>query len=470
MMGGMKSIRGICCLRLAWVGLWLTSAGFAAGGEVWLTTPDRSALFQRQASPIDFAPGTNANPTIEIDGTRTCQTMAGFGFTLTGGSAQLLHHMGTAARAALLRELFASDSTNIGLSYLRISIGASDLNDHVFSYDDRPPGETDPTLAHFDLAPDRVDLIPVLREILQINPGLEILGSPWSPPPWMKTSRSSKGGSLRPEFYGAYAQYFVKYLSGMRATGIRVAAITVQNEPLNPNNNPSLLMTATEQGTFIRDHLGPALRAAKLNTRILLYDHNADHPDYPLAILADAETRNFVDGSAFHLYAGRIEALSRLHEAYPDKGIYFTEQWIGAPGNLGGDLNWHTRNLIIGATRNWSRTVLEWNLAADARLAPHTPGGCDRCLGALTIEGDAVTRNPAYYIIAHASKFVRPGAVRVESSMPNSLLNVAFKLPGGPWVVVVLNGGRAPQDFNLRLAGAQAEVRLPAGAVGTFVW
>ena len=470
MMGGMNSIRGIWCLQLAWVGAWLTSAGFAAGGEVWLTTPDRSALFQRQATSLQFAPGTNANPTIEIDGTRTCQTMAGFGFTLTGGSAQLLHRMGTAARAALLRELFATDGTNIGLSYLRISIGASDLNDRVFSYDDRPPGETDPTLAHFDLAPDRADLIPVLQEILQINPALEILGSPWSPPPWMKTSRSSKGGSLRSEFYGTYAQYFVKYLTGMRAAGIRVAAITVQNEPLNPNNNPSLLMTAAEQGAFIRNHLGPALRAAKLDTRILLYDHNADHPEYPLAILADAETRAYAAGSAFHLYGGRIEALSQVHEAYPDKGIYFTEQWIGAPGNLGGDLNWHTRNLIIGATRNWSRTVLEWNLAADARLAPHTPGGCDRCLGALTIEGDAVTRNPAYYIIAHASKFVRPGAIRVESTTPASLPNVAFKLPGGQWVVVVLNGGRAPQDFNLRLAGAQAEVHLPAGAVGTFVW
>ena len=202
----------------------------------------------------------------------------------------------------------------------------------------------------------------------------------------------------------------------MKAEGIRIDAITVQNEPLHPGNNPSLLMQAPEQAEFIKNHLGPAFKQAGLDTKIIIYDHNCDRPDYPISILNDAEARKYVDGTAFHLYAGKIDAMSTVHEAHPEKNLYFTEQWIGAPGNLRGDLAWHTRELTIGATRNWSRTVLEWNLAADPRYQPHTPGGCSSCLGAVTIDGDTVTRNPAYYIVAHASKFVRPGSVRIATN------------------------------------------------------
>ena len=172
------------------------------------------------------------------------------------------------------------------------------------------------------------------------------MGSPWSPPAWMKSNRKSIGGSLKPEFYGAYAKYFVKYIQGMKAEGIRIDAITVQNEPLHPGNNPSLLMQAPEQAKFIRNHLGPAFKQAGLNTKIIIYDHNCDRPDYPISILNDADARKYVDGTAFHLYAGKIDAVSAVHEAHPDKNLYFTEQWIGAPGNLRGDLAWHTRELI----------------------------------------------------------------------------------------------------------------------------
>jgi glucosylceramidase len=305
---------------------------------------------------------------------------------------------------------------------------------------------------------------------LKIAPDIKIMGSPWSPPTWMKTNNNSIGGSLKPECYAAYAKYFVKYIQGMKAEGIRIDAITVQNEPLHPGNNPSLLMQAAEQAEFIKNHLGPAFQAAELDTKIIVYDHNCDRPDYPISILNDAEARKYVDGSAFHLYGGKISAMSTVHDAHPDKNLYFTEQWIGAPGDLRGDLAWHTRELTIGATRNWSRTVLEWNLAADPRHQPHTPGGCTTCLGAVTIDGNKVTRNPAYYVVAHAAKFVRPGSVRIGSTELQPLPNVAFQAPDGRKVLIVLNDGRSPQTFNLREGDKLVTSTLPAGAVGTYVW
>ena len=284
------------------------------------------------------------------------------------------------------------------------------------------------------------------------------------------------GGSARFEkqktglVFRTWANYFVKYIQGMKAEGIRIDAITVQNEPLNSENNPSLLMQAREQCEFVKNHLGPAFRRSGLDTRIIIYNHNCDRPDYPISILDDAEARKYVDGSAFHLYAGQINAMSIVHEAHPDKNIYFTEQWIGAPGNLADDFAWHTRELIIGATRNWSRTVLEWNLAADPRNRPFTPGGCSSCLGAVTIEGNRVTRNPAYFIIAHASKFVRPGSVRIATNELPELPNVAFLTPGKRTVLIVLNDGRSAQTFSIRDGENSVTSTLSSGAVGTYVW
>jgi glucosylceramidase len=438
--------------------------------ELWLTNPDKSALFQKQPSTLAFLPTSTQQPTITVDDAQTFQSIDGFGYTLTGGSAMLIHRMEAKARTALLHELFATDGGAIGVSYLRLSIGASDMDDHVFSYDDLPEGQTDPSLSKFSLDPDRTHLIPVLKQILAINPAIKILGSPWSPPIWMKTNGKSKGGSLKPEFYDAYAQYFVKYIQGMQAEGIRIDAITIQNEPLHPGNNPSLLMLPEQQAEFIKKSLGPAFKSAKIDTKIILYDHNADRPDYPISILKDPEARQYINGSAFHLYGGPIEALSEVHNAFPDKHVYFTEQWIGAPGNWKGDLNLHVRTLIIGATRNWSRTVLEWNLAADPKQQPHTEGGCDQCLGAITIDGSTVTRNPGYYNIAVASKFVRPGSVRIASNTSETLPNVAFKTPSGKRVLIVLNNSSANQSFGINYKGRIAATSLPQGSVGTYVW
>ncbi|HVW61947.1 MAG TPA: glycoside hydrolase family 30 beta sandwich domain-containing protein, partial [Puia sp.] len=247
--------------------------------------------------------------------------------------------------------------------------------------------------------------------------------------------------------------------------------VTPQNEPLNPYNNPSMVMQASEEASFIKNNLGPQFQAAGITTKIICWDHNADVPTYPEAVLGDPGAYAFVDGSAFHLYAGGISALTDVHNAYPSKNIYFTEQWVGGPGNFGGDLAWHVNNLIIGATRNWSRNVLEWNLAADPDYNPHTPGGCSACQGALTISGSSVSRNVSYYIIAHASKFVRPGAVRISSNtFSGGVQDVAFKNSDGGKVLIALNTSGSAQSFKVKWGGESFTYSLAAGAVATFVW
>ncbi len=436
----------------------------------WLTSSDQASLLLKQSTVLSFGTDSNTYPFIGVDTTQALQTIDGFGFTLTGGSAYVINQMSSAAKTSLLQELFGSDSASIGISYLRLSIGASDMTASVFSYDDLPAGQTDTTLANFSLGPDTTDLVPILKKIIAINPAIKIIATPWSAPLWMKDNDSSVGGSLLPAYYNVYAQYFVKYIQQMQAQGITIDAVTPQNEPLNPANNPSLSMTASQETDFIKNSLGPAFQSAGITAKIIIYDHNCDQPAYPETVLADAVANPFINGSAFHLYAGDISALSQVHNAFPDKQLYFTEQYTASTGNFGGDLDWHLKNVIIGATRNWSRNALEWNLANDPSFGPHTPGGCSTCKGGVTISGSSVTRNVGYYIIAHASKFVPAGSVRIGSNISGNLQNVAFKTPAGKKILIVENDGTTSASFNILFNGKWVTPVLPGGAVGTFVW
>jgi len=436
----------------------------------WLTKGDRTVLLKKQDVALNFSAASNSNTTIEVDETQTYQSIDGFGYTLTGGSANLMNNLGATEKDALIKELFSTEEGSIGVSYLRISIGASDLSANTFTYNERPSGQTDINQDNFSIAAEMTDLVPILKKILAINPTIKILGSPWTAPTWMKTNNAYKGGSLKPEYYASYAKYFVKYIQAMKAQGITIDAVTIQNEPLHPGNTPSMYMEAADQAIFIKSALGPAFQAAGITTKIIVYDHNADRPDYPIAILADNAANPYVDGSAFHLYAGNISALSTVHNAYPTKNVYFTEQWVGGPGNFSEDLKWHVSTLIVGATRNWSRNVLEWNLAADPNYNPHTPdGGCTTCLGAITI-APAITRNVAYYVIAHASKFVRPGSVRISSTLNSTLSNVAFKTPDGKKALIVMNTSATDQTFNIKFNGKIVTTTLPGASAGTYVW
>jgi glucosylceramidase len=444
-----------------------TSAGVV---EVWMTKANGTVLFEKQMSSPQFMAGVTSSSLIQVDTTTTMQAVDGFGYTLTGSSAYLLNRMGAPARATVLKEFFGNGTADLGVSYLRISIGASDLSPTVFSYNDLPAGQTDPSLSQFSLAADTLDLIPVLKEILQLNPSIKIMGSPWSAPVWMKSNGSTIGGSLLPTYHSSYAQYFVKYIQAMKAKGITIDAVTVQNEPEHGGNNPSMLMTATQQADFIKNHLGPAFRAAGITTKIIVWDHNCDNPNYPITIMNDPAAKAFVDGAAFHLYAGNVGAMSGVQAAHPDKNLYFTEQWTGANGNFGGDLIWHTKNVIIGTMRNWSKIALEWNLANDPSFGPHTPGGCTECKGAITIDGSAYVRNVSYYIIAQASKFVTPGSIRIGTNDIAGVYQVAFKRPDGKKVMIALNEGNTPVTFAIGYKNQAAVHQLPAQSVATYIW
>jgi len=439
--------------------------------HTWLTTPDGANLVAPQ-STVRFQRTSRPEDLIQVDDSTVYQTIDGFGHAVTGGTAQLMMKMSPAARHALLEDLFGSKSGQRNMSYIRISVGASDMNESVYTYDDLPEGATDPELAHFSLAPDEAYVIPVLKEILKIHPGIRILASPWTPPSWMKDNGKPKGGTLLHADYGVYAEYLVKYLAGMQERGIPITTITVQNEPENPKNTPSMVLTAEQETEFIGKYFGPALEKANLHTEIVAFDHNCDHPQYPITVLSDPAAGRYTGGSGFHLYLGEITALTTVHDAFPQKDIFFTEQMV-VPHRRATNLEIAepVARVVIGATTNWARNVLLWNLAADPQNGPHTgDGGCPVCSGALTLDGDNVKRNLAYYVTAHFTQFVPPGSVHVAASEGVALPHVAFRTPSGGHVLVVSNTADAAAKFAIGYKGKLVKVDLPAGAVATYTW
>jgi len=448
--------------------------------QVWLTTPDESRLLERQAdlamkAEPDKSEEAVDTPTIIVDESVTYQTIDGFGASLTDASAWLLaERMDAASRGELMKRLFAREE-GIGISYLRLPMGASDFALDHYTYNDLPPGETDPELARFSVAHDEAYIIPMLQEALRLNPELKLMGSPWSAPAWMKTSGSLIGGSLKLEHYGTYADYFVKFVQAYEAAGLPIDAVTPQNEPHHvPADYPGMRMEAVDQTMFVKQALGPAMAAAGLKTKLVIWDHNWDEPYYPMTVLNDPEASRFVAGTAFHGYAGDVSGQSKVKEAHPDKDIYFTESSGGAwADDFGDNLKWDMQQLIIGATRNWARTVLKWNLALDELHGPHK-GGCGDCRGVVTIDSStgAFELNEEYYAFGHASKFVLPGARRIESNTlgSGSIENVAFRNPDGSLVLVALNSGDEEEAFAIRHAGRLLETSLPGGTAATYVW
>jgi glucosylceramidase len=452
-----------CILLLA------VPASTVAQAKLWLTNADQSALLMERTLKTSKDQPQNNFPVVVVDAKKTFQTIDGFGFTLTGGSAALIHQLPLQERTALLKELFGNSPSSIGISCLRISLGASDLSSRVFSYDDLPANATDLALTRFSLSDDTLHLIPLLKEILQVQPDLFIMASPWSAPAWMKTNKNSKGGKLDRQYYDVYARYMLRYIQEMRKQGIEIDALTLQNEPHHGGNNPSMVMHPEDQALLVKQYLGPLFKTHQLSTRIIIWDHNCDEPEYPIAVLNDKEANPFIDGTAFHLYGGDIKALSKVKDAFPDKQLYFTEQWTGSKGEFAGDLLWHVSNVIIGSMNHWSRMALEWNLANDPKFGPHTPGGCTECKGALTIDGSIITRNVAYFIIAHASKAIPSGSVRIASTAIKEIAHVAFKRLDGKIVLIMLNDGKTQQQFNIQLGNQWLEMLMQPGEVATLL-
>ena len=416
--------------------------------ELYLSLPKQKSFFQKTENLYADFNGAQ----LMVHPEQSFQSMDGFGFTLTGGSAQLIQQLNPIKKAALLQELFGQN----GISVLRIGVGATDLDATVFSYEDQP--------RKFSLEPSKSDLIPLLQQILAINPAIKIMATPWSPPTWMKDNGESKGGSLLEKYYVTYANYLATYIQAMAKEGIPIWALTPQNEPLHPGNTPSMFMSSPMQASFIKAALGPVFKKRNIRTKIIVYDHNCDHPEYAIDLLNDPETRQYVSGSAFHLYNGDISALSKVKTAHPDKDLYFTEQWTGYKGDFTGDFMWHVKNVILGAVNNHAKTAIEWNLANDPTYGPHTPGGCTECLGALTISGQDITRNQSYYIVMQAARFVPAGSIRLGIDAPEGINAAAFKRPDGKTVLLVQNEGRKK---NITIEKLNLEI--PAESVLTII-
>ena len=442
--------------------------------QPWVTTGDQNKLLSRE--PVLYlTTQTATSPVIDVDESTRYQAILGFGAAVTDATAYLIQEkMSAEQREALLQDLFGRGS-GIGLSFTRVPMGASDFSLRQYSYDDMPLGKTDSTLAHFSIDADRTDKLPVLKRALAINPQLTVMASPWSPPGWMKTTSSLIQGTLLPQWYDSFAQYFVKFIGAYAAEGIPVAAITVQNEPnYEPGDYPGMRLDAPARARVIGDHLGPALAAAGLNTQIWDWDHNWDVPQSPMTVLADAAARRYVQGVAWHCYAGDVGAQAPVHDAYPDKDTYFTEcSGGGWATNFGDNLVYYVGTLVIGTTRNWSRAVSLWNLALDENDGPHT-GGCGNCRGVVTLTSTTgmYHRNVEYFALAHASRFVLPGAQRIASTSGfDGIASVAFRnVDDNSKVLIVVNSGTASRRFGVQSAGKSFSYTLPAKSAATFTW
>ena len=441
--------------------------------DVYESTTDLQESLQ-QKDALDFGGTRLPALTINVDASKVYQEIEGFGASLTDSSAWLLFNkLDAAQRKEILQKLFDRNA-GIGLSFLRQPMGASDFALDDYSYDDLPAGQIDPKLQKFSIAHDQQYIIPVLREALAVNPQLRVMATPWSPPGWMKSSGELIGGQLQPAAYPAFAKYFVKFVQAYESAGIPIYAITMQNEPrFLPNDYPGMQMTGEEQATVLRDHLGPAFRDAKLNTKILVFDHNWDLIDFPITLLSDPKAASFAAGIATHCYGGNPTAQEELHNRFPEKPIWLTE-CSGGDWQTGRILEEQAR-LVIGTIRHWSKSVILWNLALDQDHAPYK-GGCKTCRGIVTVNHSVspstVTPTADYVALGHVSKFLLPGAHRIESNTfdQGSIEDVAFRNADGSIVLMVLNSSRAPVPFNVECQGKYFSYTLPGGAVATFRW
>lgn len=478
----------------------VAASAFAAepAAHVWVTTPD-GAMKLSDRGPVEFRPGGSEQLTISVDPSRSYQTMDGFGASITDSSAHVLYRLDRSTRDATMRRLF-SPTDGDGLSFLRQPMGASDfVAGDFYTYDDLPPGRTDYRMRRFSIAHDRAQILPLLRQALELNPRLKVMGTPWSPPAWMKTNGSLIGGRLidDPRIYRAYARYFVKFVTGYARAGVPIYAVTVQNEPQNrrPNGYPGMDLPVAQAAKLIAE-VGQAFRAAGLRTKIIGYDHNWEtHPDdiastppgedpeteYPSKLLSSPAGR-WLAGTAFHCYSGDPSRQTALHRAFPDKDIWFTE-CSGShgpsdpPAQVFSDtLKWHARNLVVGVTRNWGKTVVNWNLALDPSGGPHR-GGCDTCTGVVTVgPGQTVTENAEYFTLGHLARFVRPGAQRIASTSfgttgwNGQVMDVAFRNRDGSTALVVHNENDDPRTFAVAQGGRSFDYTLPGGALASFTW
>ncbi|WP_300701197.1 glycoside hydrolase family 30 beta sandwich domain-containing protein [Bacteroides sp.] len=449
------------------------------------TTADRAQSFNETTLSFSakpkFAEVITLNPAVRY------QSMDGFGAAVTGSTCYNLMKMAPADRAKFLTKTF-SDKDGLGFSYIRISIGCSDFSLSEYTCCDKPGIE------NFALQSEEKDyIIPILKEILAINPAIKILGSPWTSPKWMKVNNldekkpfdSWTSGQLNPDYYQDYATYFVKWIQAFNKEGIQIYSITPQNEPLNRGNSASLFMGWKEELAFVKEALGPALKAAGLDTKIYAFDHNynydkmADQNDYPIKMYDDEVAASFLTGAAYHNYGGNREELNDIQSQRPDKELIFTETSIGMWNdgrNLQKRLMDDMREVALGTVNNWCKGVIVWNLMLDSERGPNREGGCQTCYGAVDIDRSnykTITNNSHYYIIGHLSSVVKPGAYRIENSgnSTKGLMCSAFENLDGTVAFVVLNENEGIARISLTADGKNyIDCTIPGKSVASYRW
>lgn len=441
--------------------LYNVSSYVTAGNKTKLLTQgtDETTAFNEKKS------GYN----IEIKPELTFQTMDGFGAAMTESSAYLLMGLEPNLRSEVMASLFGSEG--ISMSFVRVAMGASDFSLDNFTYNDTVENQPDIDLNNFSIQRDETYVIPILKDALQLNNELLIMGTPWSAPAWMKDNLNLNGGKLKTNYHDVYANYFVKFIDAYQAHGLSIYAVTPQNEPLHETSDyPSMYMTASQQSDLIVS-MGEAFEANDVDTLIMAYDHNWDRMDYPIQVI-NSKAKDYVAGTALHGYGGNVKDTQRVVNAFPDKGVWFTEISGGLwATNFADNMTWNMENIFMGSINLSAKGVLMWNIALDQNNGPKN-GGCTNCRGVVTIdtESNTIKFNEEYYIIGHFSKFVRKGALRISAESSNAnIITSAFKNPDGSIVVVAHNKTNTQLTLHLNIHEGSVSYQIPAKGTISFV-
>jgi glucosylceramidase len=478
-------IRAVSAAALVTSGLAIAGTPAHAANEsvnIWLTSTSDSGgrtvtRGLQQQTPISFSAGTGGSgQSVTVNENTRYQQFTGAGASFTDTAAWLMNSSGAlsaSTRSTLMNNLF-SPTTGIGLDFLRNPMGASDLARNNYTYDDMPSGQTDPNLANFSIAHDLADVLPLTKQAQQLNPGLKVMATPWTAPPWMKDSGAYSQGWLQSQYYAAYAQYFVKYIQAYKAQGVPIDFVSVQNEPTCCSGYPSMQWNGTGLDYFTVTDLLPAFHAAGLSTKVLALDWNPDsYASYGAPTVNDATVRNDPNfgGIAWHGYGGSVSTQTDIHNQYPNVDAYDTEH---SGGTWISNQQQEDMNNIIDYTRNWGKSVVKWSLAVDQGMGPHN-GGCGTCTGLITVHnGDSrsgqVDYNIEYYDMGQLTKFVKPGAYRIDSTANSSVPNVAWQNPDGSKAVVAYNESGSTQTLTVNWGNEHFSYSLPAQTSATFTW
>ena len=438
-------------------------------------------------------------PVIDVNPQVRYQQFTGVGAAMTDSSAYLIYdELSPTSRLALLQALFGMPGSQnslglpaIRLNFLRVGIGAPGAMtvNGPYSYDDNPPGGSDPTLKYFSIDHDLPYIIPTIQQALSINPGLEVFANPWSPPAWMKSENSlddSDGNntllSSASCCYQSFANYIVKFIQAYQSEGVPITAIAPENEPSSGQvgtNYPGMDFPEPAEAQFIAQNLAPALQAAGLGTKIYGNDLSWDSASYASA-LASGPAAGDLSGISWHCYFGTPTAMTQQHAATPGLDQLVDEC---SPEIRG----FGTPEFLISSLRNWASAVSVWSVALDPNGEPVQPGNdCSGCLGPVTInqQTGAITLRPEYYMLGQVSAFVQPGATRIDSpslvtyglnssdieTVSAGLDDVAFQNPDGSLVFIAYNTSSGPISFAVDEGGRYFTYSLPASAMTTFVW